>query len=185
MADYRRWLVPGGTFFFTVVTYARRPILITDDGRRFLRNAIRSVQARHPFSLIATVLLPDHWHLVMQLPPRDDRYSLRMKQIKAEFSEQWLKAGHSEAPVTAFQRKRGERGIWQTRFWEHSVRDEMDLERCADYIHWNPRKHRLVDRVRDWRWSSFHRFVALGHYNIDWGGAAQKDTEDFDWGEPE
>ena len=170
MSDYRRWYVPGGTFFFTVVAYNRRPILTTDAGRRLLRTAIESVRGRHPFTLVATVLLPDHWHLVMQLPSGDQRYSLRMKQIKAEFSDQWLVAGLPEAKVTESQRLRGERGIWQPRFWEHTVHDADDLEHCADYIHWNPRKHGLVQCVADWQWSSFHRFVQLGQYDINWGG---------------
>ena len=151
MSDYRRFFVPGGTYFLTVVTYARRPILTTDHGRLFLRQAIESVRQQHPFSLVATVLIPDHWHLVMQLPPGEGRYSLRMKQIKAAFSDSWLAAGLPEANVTESQSRRGERGIWQPRFWEHTVRDEDDLERCVDYIHWNPRKHRLVQRVRDWQ----------------------------------
>ena len=185
MSDYRRWFVAGGTFFFTVVTYGRRPILTTDAGRRVLRHAIESVRSRHPFTLIANVLLPDHWHLLMQLPLRDERYSLRIKQIKSEFSEQWLAAGLPEADVTTSQRERGERGIWQSRFWEHTIRDEEDLERCADYIHWNPRKHEQVDRVADWPWSSFHRFVRLGHYDINWGGIAPQCMNAPDiWGEP-
>ena len=184
MSDYRRYFVPGGTFFLTVVTHSRRPILTTDHGRAFLRQAIESVKKRHPFTLVATILLPDHWHLLMQLPQGDHRYSLRMSQIKAEFSDAWLKAELSEAKVTASQRKRGERGIWQPRFWEHTVRDEDDLERCADYIHWNPRKHDLVQRVRDWPWSSFHRFVEMGHYDIDWGGVAPDPIGDDTWGEP-
>ena len=108
MSDYRRWFVPGGTFFFTVVTYARRPILTSDDGRLFLRNAINSVRERHPFTLVANVLLPDHWHLVMQLPSGDDRYSLRMKQIKAEFSEQgargWLAGSECHGVSTQTRR---------------------------------------------------------------------------------
>jgi putative transposase len=184
MSDYRRWFVPGGTFFFTVVTYGRRPILTTDAGRSFLRLAIESVRERHPFTLIATVLQPDHWHLVMQLPDGDQRYSVRMKQIKTEFTDQWLATGFPEAPVTEAQRTRGERGVWQPRFWEHTVRDEDDLERCADYIHWNPRKHELVDRVADWEWSSFHRFVRLGHYDMNWGGVAPRCPDNSEWGEP-
>lgn len=184
MSDYRRYFVPGGTFYFTVVTYARRPILTTNHGRRFLRNAITSVKKRHPFTLVANVLLPDHWHLIMQLPPNDDRYSLRIKQIKTEFTEQWLEARLPEAKVTKSQQERGERGIWQPRFWEHTVRDDEDLARCADYIHWNPRKHQLVDRVRDWEWSSFHRFVEFGQYDINWGGTAPPGVDDDDWGEP-
>ncbi|MEO2032170.1 MAG: transposase [Planctomycetaceae bacterium] len=185
MSDYRRWFVHGGTYFFTMVTYNRRRILTTEHGRAFLRQAITSVRSVHPFTLLATVLLPDHWHVVLQLPPGDDRYSLRLKQIKSEFSREWLGAGLPEATVTESQRKRGERGIWQPRFWEHVVRDEIDLERCVDYIHWNPRKHHLVRRIADWRWSSFHRFVRLGHYDVDWGAVApNRANAPDDWGEP-
>ena len=75
MSDYRRWFVPGGTFFLTLVTYRRRPILTTDAGRTFLRRAILIVRDRHLFTLVATVLLPDHWHLLIQLPEGDQRYS--------------------------------------------------------------------------------------------------------------
>jgi putative transposase len=185
MSFYRRWFVPGGMFFFTVVTYGRRPILTTKAGRQFLRSAIETIREDRPFELFATVVLPDHWHLVMQLPSGDLDYSTRMKRIKEEFTKSWLAAGLPEAKVTAAQAKNGERGIWQPRFWEHTIQDEEDLERCTDYIHWNPRKHRLVTRVRDWPWSSFHRFVKAGDYDLDWGGEEPDSvTPDEDWGEP-
>ena len=185
MSDYRRWFVPGGTFFLTVVTYDRRPILATEPGRRLLRAAIETVREKRPFELFATVLLPDHWHLIMRLPVGDADYSTRMKRIKEEFTVAWLDAGMPEAPVTAAQVQKGERGVWQPRFWEHTIDDEADLEGCTDYIHWNPRKHQLVSRVRDWRWSSFHRFVLSGTYDLDWGGAQPKSVVfGRDWGEP-
>jgi len=184
MSDYRLWFVPGGTYFLTAVAYGRRQILTTDAGRTFLRRAVEDVRKRHPFTVVATVLLPDHWHLVIQLPNGDQRYSLRMKRIKAGFSEQWLAANQPEAQVTESQRVRGERGVWQSRFWEHTIRDPDDLERCADYIHWNPRKHDLVKRVADWQWSSFHRFVRMAQYSIDWGGVAPTGADDDGWGEP-
>jgi putative transposase len=172
-------------FFFTVVTYDRRPILTSDAGRQILRSAIQTVRDGRPFELFATVLLPDHWHLIMQLSRGDADYSIRMKQIKEEFTKSWLKAGLPEAQVTAAQAKKGERGIWQPRFWEHTIADERDLERCTDYIHWNPRKHRCVSRVRDWPWSSFHRFVRAGDYDIKWGGMEPDIIGGEDaWGEP-
>ena len=186
MSDYRRYFVPGGTYFFTIVTYGRRPILTTDSGREFLRNATEEIRAKRPFELIATVLLPDHWHLVMKLPPGDDQYSIRVKRIKEEFSKAWLGAGLPEATMTPAQRKKGERGIWQPRFWEHLIADENDLVACVDYIHWNPRKHDVVRRVQDWRWSSFFRFVRSGDYPIDWGGEMPKSIEHrvaINWGE--
>ena len=185
MSDYRRWFVPGGMFFFTVVTYDRRPILTTDAGRRLLRSAIMTIREDRPFELFASVLLPDHWHLVMQMPTGDADYSTRMKRIKEEFSKSWLEAGLPEAKVTPAQEKKGERAIWQPRFWEHTIQDEHDLERCTDYIHWNPRKHRLVRRVRDWPWSSFHRFVQAGDYESEWGGEEPSNISgDDEWGEP-
>ncbi len=94
MSNYRRWFVPGGMVFFTVVTYARRPILTTEIGRFLLRSAIQSVQAARPFQLFATVLLPDHWHLVMSLPAQDEDYSTRIKQIKEGFTSEWLAVGY-------------------------------------------------------------------------------------------
>jgi putative transposase len=185
MSDYRRYFVPGGMYFFTVVTCERRPILTSTEGRRFLRNAITNVAQERPFDLFATVLLPDHWHLIMQLPPDDADYSTRMKRIKEEFTRAWAEVGLPEVPVTPARLAKGERGVWQPRFWEHTIEDEFDLERCVDYIHWNPRKHNLVRRVRDYPWSSFHRFVRLGQYNIDWGGIEPTSSIGYDnWGEP-
>ncbi len=91
----------------------------------------------------------------------------------------------SEAQVTRAQTAKGERGIWQPRFWEHTIEDETDLEGCSDYIHWNPRKHGLVSRVCDWPWSSFHRFVTAGTYDRDWGGEEPRTFNvKNDWGEP-
>ncbi|MEZ5941928.1 MAG: transposase [Planctomycetaceae bacterium] len=184
MSDYRRWFVPGGMYFLTAVTYGRRPILTEDHSRKFLKSAISTVREKHPFDIFATVLLPDHWHLIMQLPGGDARYSMRMKRVKEEFTRQWLQAGYSEAKVTASQDAKGERGVWQPRFWEHTIRDESDLERCVDYIHWNPRKHDLAQGVADWPWSSFHRFVRSGQYEENWGGVAPPCMEsESEWGE--
>jgi putative transposase len=121
----------------------------------------------------------------MKLPSGDADYSTRIKRIKEEFTCSWLDAGMSEANTTGAQREKGTRGIWQPRFWEHTIRDEDDLQRCVDYIHWNPRKHKLVRRVRDYAWSSFHRFVEAGEYDIDWGGSEPDHvTGHDDWGEP-
>ena len=91
-------------------------------------------------------------------------------RIKEEFTKRWLAAGGDELPQSASRVQHRQRGVWQKRYWEHTVRDETDLKRCVDYIHWNPRKHKLVPRVRDWDWSSFHRMVREGEYELDWGG---------------
>jgi putative transposase len=186
VSDFRRWFVAGGTYFFTIVTYRRRSLLTDESCRRWLRKSILEVHRMYPFKIIATVLLPDHWHLLLQLPLGDDRYSKRIQRIKSGFTRRALAGGVREASVTQSQARRGERGIWQPRFWEHTVADENDLALCADYIHWNPRKHGLVSRVCDWPWSSFHRFVSAGHYELDWGGTAPRCVASRDtWGEPQ
>jgi putative transposase len=184
MPEYRRWYVPGGAFFFTLVTQSRRPILNTDLARRCLRQAIDDVRTKWPFELVAIVLLPDHLHSIWTLPTGDTRYPTRWKRIKEEFTRRYLGAGGKEIPPSISRLRHGERGIWQRRYWEHTVRDEEDLKRCVDYVHWNPKKHGYVANVCDWRWSSFHRFVAMGEYGLDWG--AEDPTPGYDdpeWGE--
>ena len=157
--QYRRWYVPGGTYFFTVVVYRRRPLFHEEFARKCLHQAIAKIQRDWPFKLVAIVLLPDHLHAVWTLPSGDDRYSLRWKRIKEEFTRQYLTSGDRDLRLSASRANQGERGIWQRRFWEHTVDNEDDLKRCFDYVHYNPKKHGYVTCVRDWRWSSFHRFV--------------------------
>lgn len=184
MSDYRRWYVTGGTYFFTAVTLGRRPILCGDMARRCLHAAIETVRKKRPLELVAIILLPDHIHTVWTLPPGDADYPTRWKRLKEEFTLAYLAGGGAEAPPTLSRLRQGERGVWQRRYWEHMVRDEEDLERCVDYVHWNPKKHRYVASVRDWPWSSFHRYVDLGEYSRDWGTAdPSPGYDDPEWGE--
>lgn len=169
----------GYTYFFTVVTHHRRPILTTDIGRLALRNAIREVRRIRPFDLIAIVLLPDHLHTIWTLPHDDSDYSTRWRHIKSLFTSAWLAQEGTDIAVTRSRMSRGERGIWQRRFYEHTCRDETDLKRCLDYLHVNPLRHGLVHRVQDWPWSSFHRFVQLREYPINWGNASIWDGDEF------
>jgi len=170
MSWYRRNRTAGGTYFFTVVSYRRRRLFDSPMARACLRNALRDVRRRWPFEIEAIVLLPDHLHSVWRLPTGDDNYSLRWQKVKEAFTRSYLASGGSEGPASASRRAHHERAVWQRRFWEHTCRDEDDLKRCIDYVHWNPVKHRLVRRVADYPWSSFHRYVSLGEYSLDWGG---------------
>ncbi len=181
MSNYRRSYVPGGTYFFTVVTQGRRPILTTNSSREHLRTSIASIQEKRPFQLFAIVLLPDHLHCIRTLPPDDDKYSTRWSRIKDSFTRGFLESGGQEARVSKSRLKHKERGVWQRRFWEHTIKDEDDLIRCTDYIHWNPVKHGYVKRVRDYPWSSFHRFVQSGDYDPDWGEGTDIDIAGAEW----
>ncbi|MEO0530902.1 MAG: transposase [Planctomycetota bacterium] len=173
MPNYRRAQNGGGVYFFTVVTMGRQRFLTEPSARNALRQAFREVRSRHPFEVVAIVLLPDHLHCVWKLPRGDDDYSNRWSRLKAGFTTRYLASDGTEAPVSVSRAVRGERGVWQRRFYEHVIRDEDDLRRCLDYIHLNPVKHGLVSRARDWPWSSFHRYVRAGEYDVDWGGSPE------------
>jgi putative transposase len=184
MPNYRRWHVAGGTYFFTVVTYERRRFLTNDTPRECLREAIERIRKQEPFEIVALVLLPDHLHAVWTLPQGDHRYSARWRRIKEMFTRRYLESGGTELPPTASRIRQGERGVWQRRFWEHSIRDEDDLKHCVDYAHYNPKKHGYVTSVRDWPWSSFHRFVSEGEYEATWGAVdPAPGYDDPEWGE--
>jgi putative transposase len=140
----------GRVYFFTVVTHDRRPILTADSARKALRAAIQAVRAEHPFRIAAIVLLPDHLHSVWELPAEDTDYSMRWRLIKSYFTRLWTEAEGDDVLISRSRRRKGEREVWQRRFYEHACRDDADLKRCVDYIHANPLKHHLVDRIVNW-----------------------------------
>ncbi|MDQ3261240.1 MAG: transposase [Pseudomonadota bacterium] len=168
MPNYRRADSPGATYFFTVNTHSRQPWLVNEDVRQALREAIELTRARYNFEIDAWVLLPDHLHCIWTLPPDDADFSIRWALIKQHVSNACALRYVDPKKFNASQRKRGESGFCQRRFWEHLIRDEIDYERHVDYIHWNPVKHGYIDRCIDWPYSTFHRFAARGVYPIDW-----------------
>ena len=159
---YRRNFVSGASFFFTVNLDDRRSGLLTDRIEP-LRAAFRTVRARHPFTIDASVVLPDHLHAIWTLPPGDADFATRWRLIKTAFSR-GVAPGERRSPS---REAKGERGIWQRRYWEHTLRDERDFERHCDYIHFNPVKHVHAGAAREWPDSSFHRFVYLGAGPMD------------------
>lgn len=183
MSDYRRAVVPGATYFFTQVTYLRQPILCNEDVRSTLRRAIRTVRIEQPFEIDAWVLLPDHLHCIWRLPYEDSDYSGRWARIKRLVTKECGERYYRPALMTPTKHTRRERTLWQRRFWEHMVRDENDLNRCRDYLHWNPVKHGYVSRVTDWPYSTFHRYVKQGAYPRDWGGGDVNDADEKLFGE--
>lgn len=162
MPDYRRARVAGATYFFTVVTARRRPLLATAANVEALRQSVAEVRRQLPFSIVAWVVLPEHMHAIWTLPVDDSDFSTRWGRIKAGFTRHCGRAHTSAAGHDA--------GLWQPRFWEHLVRDEADFAAHMDYTHYNPVKHGHVKRVIDWPYSSFHRCVRQGIYPASWGG---------------
>ena len=145
MTNYRRSRVAGATYFFTVNLAQRSQSLLTEHIAS-LRAAFKRVGTKHRFTVDAIVILPDHLHTVWTLPPDDSDFALRWRLIKTAFSRDLP----STEDRSASRQGRHERGIWQRRYWEHLIRDEVDLSRHVDYIHMNPLKHGLVKRVADW-----------------------------------
>jgi putative transposase len=167
MSNYRRFRIPGGYYFFTLVTYRRIPIFTDDCSFLLLKKAFREVKREDPFRLRAVVVLPDHLHMVMSLPENDAGYSKRIAKIKKYFGDQLTLIHRFDADRTSGIR-RHERGIWQRRFWEHLIRDQDDLYKHIHYIHYNPIKHGHVRNVIDWKWSSYHSFLKKGFYDNGW-----------------
>jgi putative transposase len=166
--EYRRAFVPGGTFFFTLVTEGRAPVLTTALAGDCLRAAFRETLARWPFDVRGIVLLPDHLHTIWTLPDDETDFSIRWGFLKKQFTRAWLAAGGTERSTSASRARNRRRGVWQRRFWEHTIRDEADLVHHCDYIHYNPVKHGLVACPHAWPHSSFQRFVREKCYEADW-----------------
>lgn len=179
MPDYRR-VRTGSTYFFMLVSYNRRPILCHESIRQSSRTAISNVRAARPFSINAWVSMPDHLHCIWTLPDGDSDFSTRWSLIKrsvARFTGE-LKLDSSARSASACKRR--ESTIWQRRFWDHLIRDDQDMERHIDYIHYNPVRHGCVARAIDWPYSSIHRHVAAGLLPSDWAGGVNKEWGDFE-----
>ena len=161
---YRRSDAAGATYFFTVNLAQRKNdglVRYIDD----LRNSINTVKRAHRFAIVAMVVLPEHLHAIWRLPPDDADYPMRWSLIKAGFSRCVEKVEY----VHASRLVKRERGIWQRRYWEHQIRDDTDLARHVDYIHFNPVKHGLVGRAADWPYSTLHDHIGKGIVTKDWG----------------
>ncbi len=174
MSRYRRAEIKGGTYFFTVTLADRSGDLLVRHIDH-LRQAYQAATNLYPFSTVAICILPDHLHALWTLPPEDANFPLRWRLIKSKFS----RTLPIDARRTASKLAKREKGIWQRRYWEHAIRDDADLERHVDYIHFNPVKHGYVSRVSDWPHSSFARYVARGSRPQDWGGDMKEITGTF------
>ena len=175
MPDYRRHRVPGATYFFTVNLQDRTSTLLTDRIDT-LRTVVARVRTLMPFHIDAWVVLPEHMHCLWTLPEGDGNFPKRWQAIKMGFCRAMAR-GETLSQSRAI---RGERGIWQRRYWEHTVRDARDYAAHMDYIHFNPVKHGLVAHAATWPYSSFHRCARQGLYPSDWSAP---DDQVGEWGE--
>jgi putative transposase len=173
---YRRSQSAGGTYFFTLNLADRSSDLLVRHIDLF-RVVLAQVKQAHPFALVAMVVLPEHLHAIWRLPEDDADYPMRWSLIKAGLSRRMEK----DERISASRAAKRERNIWQRRYWEHQIRDESDLARHVDYIHYNPVKHGWVKQPIDWPHSTLHGYIDRKIIAPDWG--AQVDVKNGDFGE--
>lgn len=178
--QYRRADIKGASYFFTV-NLANRKSSALMDNINALRESIRTVKIRHPFKIDAMVIMPDHLHAIFTLPEGDNDYAKRWSLIKSGFSRQIPKIEN----ISPSRASKGERGIWQRRYWEHCIRDDNDYEAHVNYIHYNPVKHGYVQHAVDWPYSSIHQYIKNGYINREWAGDKKIDAAitTVGWGE--
>ena len=167
MPSYTRLKNPGGCYFFTVVTYKRRKVLCLPEVRTALRQAINNVRQTMPFEIVAWVLLSDHLHCIWTLPEGDSNYAMRWAKIKSQVTRQCKHIASQN--LTTTKTTKGELGFWQSRFWEHQIRDKKDLENHLNYIHYNPVKHGFCQIASQWQFSTLHRYIKQHKYSENWG----------------
>ncbi len=150
MADYRRLFLDGYSYFITVVTHQRTPILI--EHIELLRESFRECKKHYRFRLEAIVILPDHFHMI--ITPDDTRqYPEIVKAIKYNLTKRYQ--GKNGLSQSYSRYKNNMRSVWQKRYYEHTIRDEKDRVEKIEYMRSNPVKHGLVDRWDEWEYSSF------------------------------
>ena len=165
--QYRRDYTKGASYFFTLVTFLRKPLFNQPEKVANLRRAFSEEMARRPFYIDAIVIMPDHIHAIWTLPFNDADYSIRWRNIKRSFT---LAIPQDQRPKVSNSRQhKQEQAIWQRRFWEHRLRDEKDFNQHIDYIHYNPVKHGVVSRPVDWQYSSIHRYIRNKIISAEWG----------------
>jgi len=161
MPNYTRIFSEGHAYFLTIATEKRRPLLI--DNITLLRQAFANSKQYFDYTIDCISIMPDHLHMVL-LPKNVDEYPKIITSIKTYFSKNL----HQTYKTSASQSKKRELGIWQRRYYEHTIRDQKELERYRNYVHYNPVKHGLVKSAKDWEFSSFGKFVNNGFYDEDW-----------------
>lgn len=155
--DYKRIFIENSLIFITVVTKDRKNILI--DNISFLRKAFKLAKEKYKFEIIAIVINPNHFHMIIK-PYKIEEYPKIIGFIKSSFTKL------SKIKYTLSINNR-EANIWQRRYWEHTIINENDLHRHLDYIHFNSMKHYSIP-PKEWKYTTFKKYVNKGVYELDW-----------------
>ena len=173
MPNYIRNYQAGASYFFTINISDRQSQLLTtyiDE----LRLAYQKTQQKMPFTTDAIIILPDHIHTIWTLPENDNDYPTRIRLLKSYFSRQL--PAHVKRTNNQSRQGKSETGVWQRRYWEHTLQNEIDYNRHMDYIHYNAVKHGYAENPADWKHSTFMREVDNGRYDLNWAGDDYEDS---------
>jgi putative transposase len=167
--DIRRYYYPGQIAFITQIVKDRKSKFSNPKMVALLKETLRNVQILHPFSMLAYVFLPDHFHLLIR-PEEQTNFSQIMHSLKLNFTKAYKQAINYSGTLN----------FWQKRFWDHIIRDEIDLENHIHYIHFNPIKHGYVNDISSWPDSSYSVWEERGLYDphLMW-----KEPKNSSWGE--
>jgi putative transposase len=166
MPNFRRYYVPKVIVFITAITDDRVPYLDAEDDLALFWQTLRSVQAIHPFNLLAHVILPEHFHWLLWVRDPSGNFSRILHSLKRNYTINYKRVHGITFSLH----------LWQDRFWDHVIRDERDLERHFDYIHYNPVKHGYVKRPEDWVQSTYMHWLDRGYYEPCWGHVDEPDS---------
>lgn len=169
--NYKRVFIPNSYIHLILVSYNRKNIFL--DNIELLRKSFSNAMKYFNFEIVAICVLPEHIHVILN-PENINDYPKIVTSIKYYFSNNFSVG--VETPTYGYVNKK-EKGIFQRRYFEHTIISEEDLTNQINYIHYNPVKHSLVESVKDWEYSSFHKFVKNNLYDINWGSA--KDIENI------
>jgi len=153
MSNYKRIFLEGHSYYLTIVTHGRNPILV--ENIELLRESFRVSKQKYDYVIDAIVVMPDHIHMIVT-PKIATEYPKIIRAIKYHFSKHLDVKYYAHMEQSISRSKRGSKPIWQKRFYEHTIRNEKDFQLCVDYIYKNPVKHQYVEKIEDWKYSSYY-----------------------------
>ena len=154
MANYKRVFLDGYSYFITVVTHQRNPILL--ENIELLRKAFKISKAKYNYNINAIVILPDHFHMIIT-PKYSEEYPKIISMIKRYFTRHCEEKYYAHLEQSLSRHKRNMKPVWQKRFYEHTIRNDKDMLEKLQYMYHNPVKHQYTNDPKEWKYSSFTR----------------------------
>jgi len=154
MSNYKRIFLDGYSYYITIVTHERNPILLHNIS--LLRESFRYAKTKFKFCIDEIVILPDHLHMIITVTDAKE-YPKIISSIKRYFSQRCDARFTKHILQSHSRAKQGYNSVWQKRYFEHTIRDEKDYMGKRTYMYHNPVKHGYVQNAESWVYGSFNR----------------------------